>query len=167
MAFEPFFKTPRKTAAERQAERRRGGWRTAPKRNRFGEPTRAAEKAKADRHATEVKRATRIHVWRRSDVCEYCGMTEDQTAALYWKRAHEQDEVLPRSLTRGLPAETRFAPGNTARACCECHRKKTAHLIGVVFHDEQLGMDGDVDITDGDGTIIRQIRRPGIQRGAQ
>lgn len=159
-----FFKPPRETAEERRARRRDNrGWRTAPKRSKFGTPTRAAEKAAAHRHEVEVKAETRRLVWARSDRCELlCGLTEYETAATdCFPTRHEQDEVVPRSATRGLPPEVRFSTANTCRACACCHRMKTEHQIGVFMHDDQIGMNGDYDVTGRHGEILRAVKRVG------
>lgn len=152
-------KPKRQTAEERRAARRdRHGWRTAAKVNKFGEPTRAAKKVDDRKHEVAVKAETRRKVWLRSPVCDYCGDSEAVTATKDWKRTHEQDEVKPRSLTRGEAPEVRFATSNTARACRPCHVLKTHKVIKVVYLEPARGMDGDVDIVR-DGCVIHKVRR--------
>lgn len=158
------FKPPKRTAQERSARKRGAiGWRGAPKRSKFGTLTRAGEKAEERRHEVAIKADTRRKVWARSEGrCELlCGLTEAQTAGVCDKREHEQDEVIPRSLTRGLPPEERFSTANTCRTCACCHKMKTDHLIGVFVHDDQIGVDGDYDVVGRHGEILRQVRRIG------
>ena len=155
-----FFKPSRQTAAERLANRRTGGWRTAPKVNKFGDPTQAGEKLSAKQHEIEVKRETRAFVWIRSeDRCECCGMTERETATICHKASHEQHEILSRAHTRGLPPEVRFATGNTLRACFPCHQLLTAHQREVICKNDEKGSNGDYDIVDADGKVLREVRR--------
>jgi hypothetical protein len=139
----PIEKAPRKTAAEREAGHRDAkGWRTASKRNKHGEPTKAAEKAAARKHEIAVKAATRAKVWARSGgVCEACGDTELVTATKSHKATHEAHEVVPRSLTRGLKPELRFSTENTGRVCAPCHRLLTLHRLEFRFTSD-LKMDG-------------------------
>lgn len=153
------FKQPRQTAAERIAGHRKGGWKTAPKVDKHGDETQAGRKASARQREIEVKRETRVIVWLRSDVCEICAMSEQETAAVYWKSQHEQDEWKPRSLTRNEPPEIRFAPSNTIRDCALCHRYRTDHLIEVIPADDVLQMSGDYAIYDADGHLLRKVSR--------
>lgn len=152
-------KPQRMTAAERLARRRdRHGWRTAAKRNKFGEPTKAAETAAAKRHESAVKAETRAHVWRRAAACEACGDSERQTAAHWHKAEHECHEVVPRSLTRGLPPEIRFSTENSARVCGWCHFYLTRHQIEFDFHSD-LKMDGPVTAVFKDVALRALIER--------
>lgn len=143
-----FFKPPRKTAAERQAERRKGGWRTAPKVNKFGEPTQAGDKAAAKRHENAVRAETRVKVWLRSDRCESCGDLERETASKFHKATHEAHEVLTRAQTRGMAPEYRFSTENTARLCVDCHDKHQKKRLYFEFHSD-LRMDGPFTVRQG------------------
>jgi hypothetical protein len=136
------FKPARATADEKRARRRdRHGWRTAPKTSRHGGLTSAGEKAEKKRHENTVRSETRGKVWARSQTCECCGDTEDQTARKYWKGTHEAHEVVPRAQTRNLPPEFRFSTENTARLCCFCHRQWHDGRWRFDFHSD-LRMDG-------------------------
>jgi 5-methylcytosine-specific restriction endonuclease McrA len=136
-------KPTRKTAAERiDGHRDSKGWRTAAKTNKHGDPTKAAEKAAARKHEVQVKAETRAKVWARSNgVCEACGDSEQVTATKSHKATHEAHEVVPRSLTRGLPPEFRYSTENTARVCEPCHGKFTRHQLEFRFTSD-LKMDG-------------------------
>lgn len=136
-------KPRRLTAAEKAAKRRdRHGWRTAAKRNKFGTPTKAAEKRDAKRHENAVIAETRRKVWARSSgTCESCGDLERDTAQKWHKAEHEMHEVVPRSLTRGLKPEYRFSTENCARVCVGCHSYLQRHVVEFVF-DSVLRMDG-------------------------
>lgn len=135
-------KPTRATAqAKQDGKRDSKGWRTAPKKNKFGESTQAGDKAAAKKHENEVKAETRRKVWARTSQCDGCGDTEDQTARKWEKREHEANEILPRSATRGLPPEFRFSTENTSRLCVECHRLFHRKRLKFVF-DSPLRMDG-------------------------
>lgn len=161
----PNFKPARLTKQERLDSRRKGGWRTAPKTNKFGERTQAGDKLTAKQHEIEIKRETRTFVWIRSeDRCEVCGMTERETAQICHKANHEQHEVVSRAQTRGMAPEIRFSTANTARACTPCHSLLTAHQRELITKDDPIsdgaiGMNGDYDVVDADGKVLREVRR--------
>lgn len=156
------FKKPRQTAAARQQGLRdRHGWRTAAKRNKFGDPTKAGEKAAAKRHENAVKAETRGKVLVRSSVCECCGDVEMVTAQKWWKAEHEAHEVVPRSLTRGLAPEYRFSTENTARLCCQCHRWIQDKVLVFEFLSD-VRMDGPFTIAPGPNARGRTLAMLGV-----
>lgn len=94
------------------------------------------------RHRRELRKAviegTRVQVWRRSSVCEFCGDAESDTwrklAAMGSARPgeHQQHEVfLSRAKGRGLPPAAVFNVWNCARVCPICHDQHHAKLVTV------------------------------------
>ncbi|MCR4374187.1 MAG: hypothetical protein NUW22_05000 [Acidobacteria bacterium] len=120
----------------------------------------------AAEHTAEVKqiRLTRAKVFRRSQFCECCGDSEQETSQKSPKAAHEMHETTPRSLTRGLPPAERFNVRICMRACAICHPLLQRRVLRIDFHNDERRMTGDYDVIDGaTGHIIRHMRR-GVDR---
>lgn len=146
----------------RRARRRRGAS-SSPDLGIPKGPTRAAKKAQAD--AAESVHIQHVHgqVWRRSPrVCELCG--EDEWVGFNRgdaKWTHEMHEDPSRKKTMGLPLEQRFSLNICCRACPRCHRRQTSHEERLEFHDPVQRFQGDYDVLDRAGNVLRTIRRQG------
>lgn len=174
--FQSNFKPPRKTQAERDAEKRANAnaaksvkhGRVRVRDNASNAPGLAFPKGRtidedtAADHAEEVKqiRKTREKVWRRTSHCECCGDSEQETAQKHPKAEHEMNEDPPRSKTRGLPPAQRFNVRVCCRICRPCHKLVTDNVIRFSFHDEERRFLSDYDVLDvASGHILRHMRR--------
>lgn len=166
-------KQPRPTVEQRLAQRRRPlGYRLPVKRDNASNcvelalpkgPTRHEEKTA--KHQAEVEQIAKVRAWvweRSQGYCECCSDTERETAKVSHKAAHEMNELIPRSLTRGLPPAERFNSAICLRMCPPCHSLFHAERLGVRVLDDAIGMDGDYEVITYNGVapVITVITRP-------
>jgi hypothetical protein len=169
-----FFKSQRPTWAERLKARRKPIGYRAPKSadkvdyEVLGIPKGPTRRQEKDRRlAAEDARKRLIHaqVWERSPLhCETCGNTEAQTALESPKAAHEMNELLPRSATKGMPVEERFNLCICLRQCQPCHRLFHAELLEVQPLSDVHGMNGDYNVIAHGGVapVVTPIIRPRV-----